>query len=293
MGWQQQNIFANQVVIYGTNGGEFIYSGTPAAGNLIESHVAVATTDPYGNAVLAGSTVYGKAGGIPVAINTFNGAVNFYTATTEAGPWTSVGSEAFTAAGALTLLANATLTLTGGGSQLHETFLSLASAGRATIQNGDDGELYNLGKLVMDNGAAGDTTISSTTPTVIGQTNVSAARYLFTMNTIVTPGATGPLAVAIGLVASSGATINYCRIQFKTFIDANSSQSVIATLSQNTLTRYTTPATLATGSSYIIEAAGLISFSATGTVQFQAAEGTSGDSWTLVHPSYATLEPIT
>jgi hypothetical protein len=291
MGWQQQNIFANQVVIYGTNGGEFIYSATPATGNLIESHVATATTDPYGNAVLAGSTVYGKAAGIPVAINEFNGAITFYTATTEAGPWSSVGSEAFTSAGALTLAMLGTVIITGGSGQTHSTFLELPSGGRAFIQNGDDGASYNFGKLVMDNGAAGDTTINSTTPSVIGQTNVSAARYLMEMECILTMGTIGA-AAAMGLVASSGATINYCRNQFVTMIDSNASQSVIGTLSQNTLVRYPTVA-LTASTSYIVKGKGLISFATAGTVQFQAAEVTSGDSWTLVHPSFLSLEPIT
>lgn len=50
MGWLTQIVIASQVIIIGPDDGLFVYSGTPAAGNLIISAAAEAGTDPYGNA---------------------------------------------------------------------------------------------------------------------------------------------------------------------------------------------------------------------------------------------------
>lgn len=52
-------IRARQVIVYGPNGsGIFVYSGTPAHGNLIYSIAAAGGTDPYGNAYPPGATTY-------------------------------------------------------------------------------------------------------------------------------------------------------------------------------------------------------------------------------------------
>jgi hypothetical protein len=271
--------------------GEFFYSSTPAAGNLVSSNTNASGTGGFTDAYFAGFTEYGTFGGGPVAINMFNGVLSFYTAATQAGPWTQQVKIGIDTSGDVTMTAVGNFIITGGSALSVPTSLELFKAGRAILTSSDDGNQYNLGKICIDNGAAGDTLINSTTPLVIGSAKVAAARYMFRMRCVLTMGATAA-AAAMGLVASTGGTINYCRIQFKTFIDSNASQSVIGTLSQNTLVRYPTPS-LTLSTSYIVEADGLISFSATGTVQFQAAEVTSGDSWTLVHPSYAVLDPIT
>lgn len=89
-------IRARKVVIGGTGAGTglFIYSGIPAAGNLVGTGNALpfgaSVTDPYGNAYLGGYTSY--APGSPYTAASVNGAaVNFYKATTYAGPWTVIG----------------------------------------------------------------------------------------------------------------------------------------------------------------------------------------------------------
>jgi Right handed beta helix region len=51
-------VTANKVIIFGSGGGLFVYSGTPAYGNLIQSITASAGTDPYGNSYLGGDTSY-------------------------------------------------------------------------------------------------------------------------------------------------------------------------------------------------------------------------------------------
>ena len=52
------NIIANTVVIGGANGALFVYSGTPALGNLIASISPLTTTDQFGNNVAAGINSY-------------------------------------------------------------------------------------------------------------------------------------------------------------------------------------------------------------------------------------------
>lgn len=77
--------------------GQFFYSSTPAANNLIYSVAIAGGTDQFGNVYLAGTTTYHHNivnGNYWIAVNTNalttnqNGIV-FYTAATEAGPWTA------------------------------------------------------------------------------------------------------------------------------------------------------------------------------------------------------------
>jgi len=58
-GAQGQVIRARQVIVFGPAGsGIFVYSGTPAHGNLVYSIAAASGTDPYGNAYVPGATTY-------------------------------------------------------------------------------------------------------------------------------------------------------------------------------------------------------------------------------------------
>lgn len=62
MGWRTQVITASLVVVYGTgkNTGEFVYSGTPAAGNPPIFWASSAAADPYGNVLPAVAGVAGN-----------------------------------------------------------------------------------------------------------------------------------------------------------------------------------------------------------------------------------------
>jgi hypothetical protein len=63
--------------------GEFFYSGTPAAGNLVESVAPSAGSDAFGNKYLAGQATYGSGFATTLAA----GFVAFYTGSLTAG-WT-------------------------------------------------------------------------------------------------------------------------------------------------------------------------------------------------------------
>lgn len=80
------------VVIFGTgkNMGLFVYSPTPGAGNLVASIAAAAGTDLYTNAYLPGVVSYSKFGPPVVAVQIASGLLSYYSATTQAGPWSGV-----------------------------------------------------------------------------------------------------------------------------------------------------------------------------------------------------------
>lgn len=71
--------------------GTFAYSGTPAAGNLINSSgVSFGSTDSFGNNYLAGASSYGSG----IASSITAGGVTFYTGSLSAG-WSSVSTIAY------------------------------------------------------------------------------------------------------------------------------------------------------------------------------------------------------
>ncbi|MCW2930042.1 MAG: hypothetical protein JWM19_1004 [Actinomycetia bacterium] len=100
------------VIVGGTiTGGQFIgdgtgeeilmYSGTPAAGNLIFSLVSAGATDEAGNQVLDGFTNYSNLGGGQwIAVSTFDGEVTAYanTAGVESG-WTQLAQTQYGGSG--------------------------------------------------------------------------------------------------------------------------------------------------------------------------------------------------
>lgn len=70
--------------------GEFFYNGTPAAGTLMSSIASAPGTDAFGNAYLAGTTSYFEfSPSLWMATQQNEGELNFWTATSSAGPYTS------------------------------------------------------------------------------------------------------------------------------------------------------------------------------------------------------------
>jgi hypothetical protein len=78
---------AREVIVSGSNGGVFVYSGKPAAGNMIASITGSAGTDSYGNSYYAGLSSYSTLGGFPSAININGGGISFYQATSSIPPY--------------------------------------------------------------------------------------------------------------------------------------------------------------------------------------------------------------
>jgi len=106
-------IEGTQIIASGASGEILVYSGTPAAGNLIGSVSGAAGTDAQGNAYLRGTTSYTNGGLFFSAVSLDSGVVNWYKAATGAGPWTAEAGIGFSfnniTGGGLTLTAPAGL----------------------------------------------------------------------------------------------------------------------------------------------------------------------------------------
>lgn len=100
---------ARLVIVSGPNAGVYAYSTSPPAfGSLISSDgIAVAGTDPYGNATLQGNSSY-QSGATYSAVNMNGGQLRYYTAPGAGGPWTLIGSLVIPLTGASTLVLNFT-----------------------------------------------------------------------------------------------------------------------------------------------------------------------------------------
>lgn len=92
MGWESNNVFQVLIITGSTGSGVFVYSPSPAFGKLVASVTAGTGTDIYGNAYLAGVTAYAPS--IATAVSLSTGAVAFFGAPSEAGPWTAGGTIA-------------------------------------------------------------------------------------------------------------------------------------------------------------------------------------------------------
>ena len=75
--------------------GLFAYAPTADAGNLVQSITAADGTDAYGNAYIAGTATYTNDGSFWSAVVIADGVINWYKATTSAGPWTTEAGIGF------------------------------------------------------------------------------------------------------------------------------------------------------------------------------------------------------
>lgn len=95
-GGRQGVVRARQVIVSGPGEGMFSYSPTVGAGNLVASTgIAVAGTDPYGNAYLIGDTTYFQVSSSQwLALSDVGAGLSAFFATSEAGPWSGFGTFA-------------------------------------------------------------------------------------------------------------------------------------------------------------------------------------------------------
>lgn len=84
---------ARIVIVSGATGGIFIYSGTPALGNLVSSDVGTSSGfDTFGNEFLGpGLTSYLHLGGIIIAAQYAGSGIGFSFATSPGGPYNITG----------------------------------------------------------------------------------------------------------------------------------------------------------------------------------------------------------
>lgn len=116
-------ITGSTIIVYGSNGGVFMYSGTPAANNLVLADVAVNTTDPYGNQIFAGLNILtpftaGQARLLNIAGGPGQSAgIQWYFSTVGQNTWQTGPGIGPQAATQLTVATDALsfLSATGGG----------------------------------------------------------------------------------------------------------------------------------------------------------------------------------
>lgn len=93
-----------EIIASGSSGLYLGYSPSPGAGNLVFSTAVGFGADTYGNAYLPGTTSYFElTPGIWSAISQGSGVLAWYTATSEAGPWTIVNAIGFSTSGEMIL----------------------------------------------------------------------------------------------------------------------------------------------------------------------------------------------
>ena len=135
---QLQNLIILSAATSGFSG-FFAYSPAPGAGKLVVSNSVQALTDPFGNKIVPGLTSYVNDGGTWVATaltgGSFGSGISFFTATSEAGPWTLQATIDYApidngiAIGATNLVFNTTTTqLTNLGAAI-----PVSSAGITTV----------------------------------------------------------------------------------------------------------------------------------------------------------------
>lgn len=133
-----QPVRTRQVIVSGSGAGAgvFVYNGTPGLGTLVKSITSPSTaTDPFGNAVIGTDTTYQKISPTSFQAIAYQGnEIQFFTATSPAGPWAGTGLFIFfSASGPTGILINAA----GGTIQLAVTSTGVQVAGAAfTAGNG-------------------------------------------------------------------------------------------------------------------------------------------------------------
>lgn len=182
------------VVIFGTssNGsvGLFVYSGTPAAGNLVASITSSAGTDPYTNAYLSGITSY-DPGVTNNIINILAGVISFENSgfSTQTPGAISFANASLTITSAKQTAAVANRILLAGG----------ASAATVTRIQGDDGSPAYL-KTCEPNAFGASTAYHSLSGFNAGWSVGGSTRYRFTID--------NELEIAFDNLAHDGVTAN-------------------------------------------------------------------------------------
>jgi hypothetical protein len=148
-GWDEPGVLSVVLIQAGVPGsGLFVYSGVPAAGNLIASITAAAGTDLFGNATLAGEANYTPVASGYLAVQMYAGAVFWYHAGTEAGPWTGIAEIIATQA----LSGQVTFQISGGS--------------KAQLLVTGDGNVYNMARLNLPV-TPGEQTINQTSAATV------------------------------------------------------------------------------------------------------------------------------
>jgi hypothetical protein len=190
-----------QIIVFG--GGVFVYSGPPAAGNLIAS-VTNKTIDPYGlNATLPGTTGYSNAAGVFYAVQ--NGGTGaspvtaYYTASSAAGPYTLQGFIRGDGSAMTISSSNGLILSTGGSSGAVIATLSSTLSGGVPVTSID--------RTVL---AAGNSTTAADITnawTIPANDGANGAKYTIETHVTATTGQTTVETLTLGLDLNNGTLV--------------------------------------------------------------------------------------
>jgi len=326
MGWIQTEVVAGIVIVYGTgsNTGVFVYSPTPALGNLIASLTSSAGFDAYGNEVLAGNVGYTFEASEPAyygVVSSSNG-IAIFRATSAGGPWSQMGGLAYVAVSFSGMqlydqFSGASLTVGDDvdangnvynalagilslypalGAPLPPSILSGSAgiyadtSGIPRAINGNDAEVYAVGQQVLI--SASDTSVTTTGDTQVNSlsTDVGAGSYKVRAILRCVAAASGT-AQALRIGFTGTATLSGTRTFVKSYIEETATPLNAGNL--NGLSVYYDTGSIANGTVFDIEVEGAWTFSAAGTFNLVAHLATSASSehFTIQAHSFMELSP--
>jgi hypothetical protein len=292
----------NGAVFNGTNwiensSGSFLYSGTPAANNLILAIVpATVANDGFGNNVpFAGTNIYDTTNKI---LNVISGtSISYYTYTTQAGPFVPTANIAY-------VPATGTLLLQALAADLVEVSPGLMLPGGPTPSSAS-------GNAVLYANANGQLNVIDG----LDQTSYATERRSLVFNTTQTSSTTFTTVSGLSSPVSSGRTYRF-RAQICWVADQSAGQVAFrfngptttaptqASFDTGSLTSHWTPApvglastsnpglTMVAGQAYTTKIDGVITTTANGTFSIQIANVTAGDTFHIVPGTYLDLMPV-
>ena len=270
-----EEVVTNKVIVEGSDGGVFIYNGTPGPGNPPIASVADSLTDPFGNAIVPGIASYLPSQGTS---EMFGGVIQLYANAAQAGHQALIEESS---AG--------TLELTSGGQSGSDVssvmnLLSGLSGGTLQVTSGADGNVYDTMRLVLD-GTALPQTISSTSPQVITGCSAPVAMGKYKFRAVVTfqgGTAAGTANFSFSGPAFSEAWVNAAFVMSNGTAGAGSQTAALGPVDSPTLTTNNSVAII-TGEAV---------FTAAGTFAFKCAEGTGLDT-VIIENVTVDLLPVT
>jgi len=283
---------------------------------LIASTAPLAGTDPYGNAFLPGTTVYRNLSGTWIAVNlnptagAFLGAnIAYFSAATEAGPWTAQGYIGGSNLGDVTLNAsdNSQLQLNPNGIVNLAASSGLTSA-QLNILNGTtqislqasvngfpyvipgDGLTYGFGHIIRRN--TGSILINSTTPITLysfsGVTQVGYYQFRSVIHFSSSAGTAQPMFCRLG----GNCVMDEVSVHTNVYTDAaNAPNQPGVITAQNADTSFCP--NLGASTNYWWRHEGYFHVSGVGGLTFTARQGTSAasETFSVLPGSWAELKP--
>lgn len=298
MGWSQtvfQILQAGNVIINAT--GEFRYSGTPAAGNLVYSNTSSAGTDNFGNNYLNGLCFYDTTNLLAWQLDNIGVVQNLFTMTANPGATftSTLGSVEFAqATGASDWgVELSDYILLGNVNNIFAPSTGLAefcdANGILSYYNGNDAKLYKAGKFTAQAAGGNVTAVEPSFANVVQQ-NVGIGTYAFDVNMPIVYGST---ADHMQFKWGGTATISNGGGHSE-FLESGGATTFGPSLVYNGAASFATANDISAnaGGLYCFTARGKMIFSASGTIILQGAVNASPASFDVSSNSTFSLERI-